>query len=419
MKVLIVNSSDTQGGAARAAFRLSSFFQEKNIISRILVRKKSGHSHFAISLSRRLDKVWFILGSQLGHFISNFERTSKSTTRSVNLIPSRIFHRIQSTNADIVNLHWVNEETISVCQIGRILKPTIFTLHDMWAFCGSEHYTEDRPDARFRSGYHRANREPGSTRIDIDRWTWKRKKKHWSQPRHVICPSHWLAQCAGESDLMREWPIHVIPNVLDTNCFKPMDKAFCRKALGLTVGKRYIAYGAIGGASDPRKGFALLQKALQELMAGSSKAELEAVVFGQSQPAVRPELGLPINYMGHLHDDFSLALLYNAVDVMVVPSLQENLPQTGTEAQSCGTPVVAFNTTGLPDVVVHAATGYLAEPFSPEDLAAGIAWVLEDSERYQQLSLAARERAVRLWSPEVVIPQYLEVYQRAIDEHQR
>jgi len=119
--------------------------------------------------------------------------------------------------------------------------------------------------------------------------------------------------------------------------------------------------------------------------------------------------------MGHLHDDTTLALLYSAADVTVVPSRQDNLPQSGTEAQTCGCPVVAFNVTGLPDVVEHGTTGYLAEVYSSEDLAKGIAWVLEDAERHAQLGAQARERAVLLWSPDVVVPQYLEVYQAAID----
>jgi len=100
-----------------------------------------------------------------------------------------------------------------------------------------------------------------------------------------------------------------------------------------------------------------------------------------------------------------------------VPSRQENLPQSGTEAQACGCPVVAFNCTGLPDVVVHGETGYLASPYDAEDLAKGIRWVLEDSERYVQLSAAARARAVSLWAEAVVVPQYLAVYQQAIATH--
>ena len=123
--------------------------------------------------------------------------------------------------------------------------------------------------------------------------------------------------------------------------------------------------------------------------------------------------------MGHLHDDVTLALLYSAADVVVVPSRQENLPQSGTEAHACGCPVVAFDCTGLSDVVVDGETGYLARPYDIEDLANGIRWVLEDSVRHARLCVASRNRALRLWSPGVVVPQYIAVYEAAIESHRQ
>ena len=101
-----------------------------------------------------------------------------------------------------------------------------------------------------------------------------------------------------------------------------------------------------------------------------------------------------------------------------MPSRQDNLPQTGTEAQACGLPVVAFRTGGLPDVVVDRETGYLADPFAPEDLARGIAWALDDSRR-RALGAAARERAVRLWAPRVVAAAHVRLFEEIIDEARR
>ena len=115
--------------------------------------------------------------------------------------------------------------------------------------------------------------------------------------------------------------------------------------------------------------------------------------------------------MGHLNDDATLALLYSAADVMMVPSRQEAFGQTGSEAQACGCPVVAFNCTGLQDIVEHRVTGYLATPYDSVDLANGIKWVIENKDRHESLSSAARERALRLWAPEVVIPSYKAIYE--------
>jgi glycosyltransferase involved in cell wall biosynthesis len=183
--------------------------------------------------------------------------------------------------------------------------------------------------------------------------------------------------------------------------------------MGLPENIPLIMFGAIGGSADLRKGFDLLASALNKVSLRLPKAE--CIIFGQSLPRIPPNLGLKIHWMGHVFDDIALALLYSAADVMVVPSRQENLPQSGTEAQACGCPVVAFNTTGLPDVVIHGETGYLATAFDVDDLANGILWVLEDCERRQKLGAAGRARATLLWSEEAVCKQYLDVYKRAKD----
>ena len=121
-----------------------------------------------------------------------------------------------------------------------------------------------------------------------------------------------------------------------------------------------------------------------------------------------------MHYTGHLHDNLSLRALYSAADVMVVPSRQEAFCQTASDAHACGTPVVAFNTGGLPDIVADRVTGALAEPFEPASLAAAIRWVLEDPQRRRALGAAARERAERLWAPARVAGLYAEVYGRAL-----
>jgi glycosyltransferase involved in cell wall biosynthesis len=139
------------------------------------------------------------------------------------------------------------------------------------------------------------------------------------------------------------------------------------------------------------------------------------VVFGQSRPAQPPDLGFPIHTSGPLHDDLSLRLLYAAADVFVIPSRQDNLPNTGLEAHACGTPVVAFATGGLVDIVDHQITGALAQPFDPHSLAAAIRWVLEDPQRRRQLGAAARQRAERLWDPARVAGLYAEVYGQALE----
>ena len=301
---------------------------------------------------------------------------------------------------------------LAIADIARIRKPIVWTLHDMWAFCGAEHYTIDH---RWRDGYLRDNRPAHESGFDLNRHTWQLKRNHWRRPLQIVCPSHWLADCVRTSALMHDWPVAVVPNTIDTHRWQPIEQRLARQLLGLPQDCPLLLFGAMGGGNDPRKGIDLLLAALALLLSEPSLQTLQLVVFGQLAPQSPPQLGFPVHYIGHLHDDLSLRALYSAADAIVIPSRQDNLPNTGLEAHACGTPVVAFNTGGLPDIVLDRVTGALAQPFEPASLAAAIRWVLEDSQRRRALGAAARERAEQLWAPARVAGQYAEVYGRAIE----
>lgn len=334
-------------------------------------------------------------------------RTGNPIMHSPALVPSFWSHRLNASDADVVHLHSVQGEMLSIGDIGRIRKPIVWTLHDMWAFCGAEHYSED---LRWREGYQRGNRPAYEQGFDLNRFVWKRKSRNWRRPMHIVCPSSWLADCVRSSALMHDWPVSVVPNTIDIERFQPIEQALARKLLGLPPDVPLLLFGALGGGLDPRKGFDLLLAALQNLRLSPNLRNMQLVVFGQGQPEHSPDLGFPIHYTGHLHDDLCLRVHYSAADLLVVPSRQDNLPNTGLEAHACGTPVVAFATGGLPDIVSHRQTGYLAEPFDPKDLAAGISWVLSDPQRKEHLCHAARDRARQLWNPSRVAGLYREIY---------
>jgi len=402
MKALLVSYSDSMGGAARACYRLHRALRAAHVDSTLMVRHKVSDDPDVVLIRRR---VRSFAGAQF----ARLQRSADPTFRSHNVVPSAWSRAIDARNPDVVNLHWVGGDTLSIADIGHIRQPTVFTLHDMWAFCGAEHYASEDADARWRRGYDRSNRADDDRGIDLDRWTWRRKRRHW-RPRHVICPSRWLADCAQRSALMATWPLHVIPYALDMEVFHPSDRAAARQTLNLPADETLLLFGADALGADPRKGYDLFLSALERL--AQEKMAVTAVIFGQIQPPSSPT-SFPVRAFGYVHDDASLAMLYSAADVVVVPSRRDNLPQCGTEAQACGTPVVAFDASGLSDVVEHGRTGYLAEPFSADALAEGIRYVLTDRERYARLSAAARERAVRLWSPNVIARQYVEVYREA------
>ena len=318
------------------------------------------------------------------------------------------------SNSDIIHLHWVQGNMLSIGDIGAIKKPVVWTIHDMWPFCGGEFYTADDNKARFVEGYNKKNRNPDESGWDLSRYVWRRKVNCWDRPMVIVSPSQWLADCAARSALFSKYRIEVIANPLDTTKWHPKDKSAARDFLGLNEKDRIILFGAIGGTADSRKGIDLLLDAMRHLK--KSKLEnIRILIFGQSQPHEAVDFSFPVDYLGHLHDDISLSIVYSAADIMIVPSRQEAFGQTASEAHACGVPVVAFSVGGLVDIVDHKKTGYLADPFDAEDLARGVEWVLEDDKRRIELSTNARNKAVKAFSSDIIAKKYCMLYESILE----
>lgn len=346
--------------------------------------------------------------------IPRLQRPADANMRSAAWVPGPHLDAFSDPATDVVNLHWINGGMVSIQQLGRIGRPVVWTMHDMWPFCGAEHYAPTERDRRWRTGYQQDNRYPDDRGIDLDRQVWERKVRAWVRPLHLVAPSRWLADCARDSALLSDWPSTVIPNPLPLDTFLPTPKTLARQTLGLPTDVPLILFGAAGGTVDPRKGWRLLEEAVRRT--ASARPDIECVILGGSKSATASRSRVNTHWLGEINDDRKMALAYSAADVTVVPSLQDNLPQGGTEAQASGCPVVAFDVGGLPDVVEHGTTGYLADPYDVADLAHGIKWVLAEPSRIEGLSAAARSRAVRRWGPDVVVRQYLDAYQTAIFE---
>jgi len=409
MKVFQVNFSDGSGGAARAAYRIHRALREMSVDSELQVVKALLGDWAVNSPNDLLFNFGKIFRPQLASLIRKTLKSKDSSPLSTSILPSRWPSILNKSDADIINLHWLCGEMMSIADIGKINKPTIWTMHDMWAFCGAEHISSNN---RWQQGYSSKNRPKYESGLDLNRWVWSRKRKAWKNPFQIVTPSNWLADCVSKSFLMSDWPVSVIPNAINTDIWKPLKRSLARELLGIKHDVQLISFGAFGHATVHHKGFDLLLSALEHLR--GQFTDLEIIIYGQSRPKIEPDFGFPVHYTGHLYDDISLRVLYSAVDALIIPSRIDNLPNTGVEALSCGTPVVAFDTCGLPDIVTHQKTGWLAKAFDTEDLARGIEWVLSDSERYRNLSYSAREYAVKTFSYPVVASQYNSIYQQVL-----
>lgn len=413
MRVAIASTYDVRSGAARAAYRLHQSFKVIGITSRMVVQGKFGDDGSVVALQPKYQKVSRVLRRTLDALPLVCYPKRDRDVFSVQWLPSTILSRVSKIEPGVISLQWICQAHVSIETIGRFSQPVVWTLHDMWPFTGGCHYSQNCE--RYSGSCGRCPRLGSSRNRDLSHWIWRRKVNSWRDANlTIVTPSHWLADCARASSLFRDRRIEVIPYALDTELYRPGNRRLARETLKLPHDKHLILFGSLDPTRAPRKGFDLLRQALRRLADDGWGDNAELVVFGAAEPRDPPDFGFPAHYLGHLHDEYSLALAYSAAEVMVVPSIQDNLPQTGIEALACGTPVVAFNVAGMRDIVAHERTGYLARPFEIDDLAQGIAWVLADEERRQALSHQARQKAEDEFAQEVVARRYLDLYQELV-----
>lgn len=415
MKILHLSTFDTAGGAARAAYRLHQGLRNIDVDSQMLVRAKSSKDKTVITPKTNLGKIAGRFRANLNGLPLRLYDHPYKNAFSPQWFPEKIASQVAAINPDIVNLHWVSNGYLQVESIPKFNKPLVWTLMDMWPFTGGCHYTENCD--RYTNSCGACHQLNSSKERDLSRTVWERKAKAWKDINlTIVAPTTWMAKCASSSSLFKYFPIEVIPFCLDTETYKPIDKNIARKILNLPQDKQLVLFGAISATKDRRKGFHLLQSALQKLGLSEWKEKIELVVFGSSKPDKPVDLGFNARYLGRLNDDITLALAYSAADVMIVPSIQEAFGQTASESIACGTPVVAFDDTGVADIVEHQKTGYLAKPYEIEDLARGIAWVLENKERHQKLCLQGREKAEKEYTLELQAKRYESIYNNILQD---
>jgi glycosyltransferase involved in cell wall biosynthesis len=420
MRPVLVNSEDSRGGAARAVYRLHAGLKSIGVDSSMLVQVKHGEDPSVFGprtgtgrLAARLRQVLDLL-PVLAYPAGRTRRTFYP-----GWLPDRTCGRIEDLAPDLVHLHWIAGGFVNVKSLSTYGVPLVWTLHDMWAFTGGCHY--DEGCGRYASGCGACPLLGSRSVTDLSSMGFRRRMTAYRDlSLTIVTPSRWLGGLVRNSPLLSRFPVSVLPNAIDTECFRPLPKAAARERLRLPTGRKLILFGAAHGGGEPRKGFGHLQLALRRLAGSGTGARPQAVVFGGTPPKDPPDLGVECLYTGTIEDDDRLAALYAAADVFVAPSIQENLSNTVMEALACGTPCIAFDIGGMPDMIEHRRNGYLARPFDAADLAEGIRWILEDDQRRNELSARARQKVLDEFAMPVVARRHLELYRRILEprEHQ-
>jgi glycosyltransferase involved in cell wall biosynthesis len=410
---LLLNTFDNQGGAAIATFRLYRSLRGIGINAHLLVQGKKTGDHSVIGPITKCQKTLAFLRPYLDDVWTWLYLKRKKVIFSPAWLPERLVSKVMKLNPDIIHLFWVNGGFIRIETLRKFKCPIIWTLHDMWPFTGGCHYDEEC--GKFQQSCGNCPILQSEQERDLSRLIWRRKQTAWKDvPIVVVATSHWIAEMARSSSLFRDHRIEVIPNGIDTEMYKPINKKMARSAYNLPQDKHLILFSAFSATSDKRKGNQFLVQAVKKMSRAGWRSKADLVIIGASRPENPPDMGMPVHYMGRLHDEISQVLLYSAADVLVAPSIQENLSNTVMEALACGTPVVAFHIGGMPDMIDHKINGYLSSPFEPNDLAEGIMWVLEDAKRHNMLSQLARQTVMERFASRKVVEQYIELYQDVI-----
>lgn len=412
MRVLHINTSDRDGGAAIAAMRIHRGLRDMGTQSVFLAQRNlSGDVDVTFPKGKK-NRIKMLFNSQFDPLIRKLFHAETNHPWSMGYALFDVLSPfLLDETFDVVHLHWINGGFLDVAKLKQIKTPMVWLLHDSWAFTGGCHIPFDC--VRYEAGCHDCPELDEHVRFDIARRVFQHKSKCYPKSMHIVVPSRWLANAARSSALFSESDIRVIPNGLDIQRYRPMDRCVARDVLGVSQDCKLILFGAMSATSDWNKGFDLLSEALERLHDDVEFAA-QIIVFGSEKPSVPPDFGMPTTYVGRLYDDIALTLLYNAADVMVIPSRSENFPNVCLESLASGTPVVAFAIGGLLDQIEHKRNGYLARPYDTEDLANGIRWILEDKERLCELRFAARKRVEALFDLKDVARRYNDLYEEII-----
>lgn len=417
MRILQVSCNDHQGGAARAATRLHQALSlDPGISSKMFVVNKTSDVpniksfQFYPFLPAKISRLLYRLGRRLHHPVSCIDGTLYSMDWNYyGAQPARQF-----PESDLVNLHWIVDLLDYRANLPLLAKktPLVWTFHDMNAFTGGCHYSNECE--RFTDACGACPMLGSKEADDLSSQTILRKQKALQgipdERITVVSPSNWLAGESRRSALFGRFQTEVIPNGIDPDEYTPVDRHEARRIFGLEEKDKIILFVA-DAVSDLRKGFHLLNVALQEL---TDIEDLFVLTIGRGIT----EQALPCRsrHLGTINEIDRLSLAYSAADIFVIPSLQDNLPNTILEAMSCARPVVAFRTGGMIDLVKESQTGLLANAGDARDLAQHLRWLLDHPAQSVAMGLRGRESVLGSFTLRHQAENYRRLYERILDQ---
>jgi glycosyltransferase involved in cell wall biosynthesis len=415
LRIIHLNTYDVTGGAALATYRLHKGLCKLGCDSSMLVAHRSSNDPSVISLVPKMD-----ITSRIRRRIRAEKITSRSRYKKMLFYDGFSDDRTiyaddlvsQLPPCDIINLHWiarfVDYQTFFSAVPSHV--PLFWRLSDMNPLTGGCHFDDGCGKHSVGCG---ACPQLGSTDTnDLSRQIWRRKQEVFKGLRpdrlHFIAPSRWMAELVSGSPVFGRFRVTVIPNGVETDVFAPRDQQVARDVLGIPQSASVILFVS-DGLHNRRKGYALLARALSQLDSCP-----DAFLLSVGRGSIELETQIPHCHVGQIENRRLLSLVYSAADVCVVPSLQDNQPNTVLEAMACGTPVVGFNVGGIPDMIRPGITGALTPAGDGKALRNAIVDLLSQPEKRAFMSASCRDLVMREYPLEVQIRRYLELYESSL-----
>lgn len=409
MKILHFNTTDCKGGAAKVAFRLHKKLTASGYDSSMLVGWK-----YSID-----DKVKAIhMNGPMGKIPKNIiDRLEVYTGLQYLLrISFKKLLRFQAiADADVIHIHNFHGGQASLRDLKTLLsvKPVVWTLHDMWPITG--HCAHSFNCEKWITGCGKCPYKliyPG-IKIDTSGFLWRFKRNSFNDVYPlIITPSKWLKDKV-EKSILSHCRAKIIHNAVDDSVFYPLPKAKAREQLGLTKDDFILLFAVQGGKSNSWKGFTYAVEALKQLP--NTKKKVTLICLGNKKESESlVQKNVKIKNIGYIDSEASMRTYYSAADAYLLPSMADNSPLGIIESLACGTPIITFNVGGIPELVDHLKTGYIAIYKNAQDLACGIEWLMGlSSDRAEEISQECALTAKQKHSLRTQMRNYLDVYQQA------
>lgn len=419
-RVVLFSSSDN-GGAGIAACRLHKALRQNENISELYVASQHARIPGVHILPTKGHNPVIKVTPYNAQHVSylSFEHSIQKALRPYGERPAGLEYFsmpntcgdfsqvIDISKYDIIHLHWIAgmcDPALDVQNLKGL--PVVWTLHDMNPFTGGCHYSGECNHFELYCGAcpQLASRKEN----DLSRQTWKARMEAYRQlDLHIVCPSEWLAQQARKSTLFSRFPVHHIPNVHPYDVFKPLQRKIIRKHMGISENALVFLFTS-QHLGNERKGGKYLTHIVRELEKMPYAERCIILVLGNKTAHDFLQTSIRTEYMGHVNNEEHLSLIYNAADMALVPSLEDNQPNVICEAMGCGTPVVAFAAGGIPEMIKHRKNGYLALVGDAKDLWQGVLWAIESAS--PQLRTHCRLNALEHWGQPTILSKYTKLY---------